>query len=87
MRLLIQSIFFLTLILAFFVVNASKASNSIYEINIGGVFPSNRNAGNDELAAFLLALREINFKHDGIADDLLPDVTIKYAVDVSVSRY
>ncbi len=55
-------------------------------LNIGGLFGEYdvssgqiniRESGAQYKAAFLMAIDEINNKHDGIADDLLPNVTLR----------
>jgi hypothetical protein len=56
------------------------------EIRIGGLFaPYNSSGERDEktiqhLAAFVMAIGEINDKSDGVADDLLPNTTLTYAI-------
>eukprot|EP01041_Mallomonas_annulata_P008621 gene8621-17784_t len=55
-------------------------------IRIGGLFPQTDfhgnldNIGAQYLASFLMAVREINNKTDGIADDLLPNIDLVIAV-------
>jgi len=65
------------------------------EIFIGFVFPMfdythpylvNRN-GIQYLAAFLMAVKDINDKTDGIRDDLLPKTKIKFAVRSSTGAF
>jgi hypothetical protein len=56
------------------------------KIGIGGMFPTVTQTGEFDssqahhLAAFLLAIENINDKHDGIYDDLLPDHTLVSAI-------
>lgn len=59
-------------------------------MKIGGLFPLVRigsgrapaldSSGILQLTAFLLAINEINNKRDGIADDLLPNTTLTFAM-------
>eukprot|EP01041_Mallomonas_annulata_P008623 gene8623-17790_t len=55
-------------------------------IRIGGLFPQTDfngivdNIGAQYMASFLMAIREINNKTDGIADDLLPNINLVIAV-------
>lgn len=57
------------------------------EVRIGALFPVfsaghgfvTDLAGVKRLESFLLALRKINDKHDGISDDLLPNTQLKFA--------
>ena len=50
-----------------------RASATTSSINIGGLFPlkADHGTGNQELAATMLAISQINNKTDGIADNLL----------------
>ena len=47
-------------------------------INIGGLFPLtfDQGSGNEELAAAMLAISQINNKTDGIADNILTDFQV-----------
>ena len=53
-------------------------NSTLEPIDIGGLFNAfdiqgrNSSAGAQRLAAFLMAVREINDKHDGVHDDILP---------------
>lgn len=55
-------------------------------VMLGGLFPRFRiggrkdGSGIERLAAFRMAIAEINNKTDGLADDLLPDTRIEFAV-------
>ena len=58
-------------------------------VRLGGLFPRFKtaesgfkldNAGVRRLTAFVMAIREINNKTDGIVDDLLPNTTLQFAV-------
>ena len=62
-----------TLVLIF--ANAIFLSAGTRAINIGGLFPliSDHGSGNQELAAVMLAISQINNKTDGVADTLLTD--------------
>lgn len=44
-------------------------------------------AGNQCLAAFLMAVRAINNKTDGLYDDILPNTTLKFAIRSSDGSY
>ena len=59
-----------------FITNASS------NFNIAGYFP-NTVEGNDEKAAFLMAIRAINNKSDGVLDQLLPGVKLLFTVKTS----
>jgi ABC-type branched-subunit amino acid transport system substrate-binding protein len=48
-------------------------------VAIGALFPSNA-AGMQRLFAFSMAIDEINDKTDGVADDLLPNTTLRFAL-------
>jgi ABC-type branched-subunit amino acid transport system substrate-binding protein len=56
------------------------------EVYLGGLFGGLVSGGNpiveniEHLAAFMMAVKEINDKHDGVYDDILPDTTIKVAI-------
>jgi hypothetical protein len=82
--------------------SSHRNEKSSQEFKVAGyfkLFDEHDNVDNDmvqRLAAFLMAIREINNKTDGIADDLLPDtellVTLEspdyslYGVEVSVAE-
>ena len=62
-------------------------------IRIGGMFPVIQYAGYDEnivpaqqIAAFSIAIRQINNKRDGYADSLLPDHCIVFSIKSSSSK-
>lgn len=65
------------------------------EVNIGFVFPMFEYAtpyvvnydGVQYLAAFLMAVNDINNKNDGIHDELLPKTKLKYAVRSSTGAF
>ncbi len=61
----------------------------IHQVRLGGLFPRFKtdapdftldNAGVKRLTAFVMAIREINNKTDGIADNLLPNTELLFAV-------
>jgi hypothetical protein len=60
---------------------------SSVEVYLGGLFGSLTGAGSldhlEHLAAFLMAINEINNKTDGVYDDLLPSITLSYSVGTS----
>ena len=56
-------------------------------VNIGGMFQSFNHDGAQEMAAFLMAIREINDKYDGIADHLLPNTRLNFEVKSSDGSY
>ena len=66
--------------------NSKFMNSTLKPIDIGGLFNAfdkqgrNSSAGAQQLAAFLMAVREINDKHDGEYDDLLPDYYFRIRV-------
>ena len=66
--------------------NSMFINSTLTPIDIGGLFnafdidgkPSA--AGSQQLAAFLMAIKEINNKYDGIHDDILPDYYLRIRV-------
>jgi hypothetical protein len=55
------------------------------EVNIGGIFAPLSTLGDalqqrEHLAAFIMAINEINDKTDGLYDDVLPNTTLRFAV-------
>ena len=60
---------------------------SLSDINIGGLFNQFNESklpdyqGSQHIAAFIMAINEINNKTDGINENLLADYQIKYRID------
>eukprot|EP01041_Mallomonas_annulata_P010183 gene10183-21220_t len=67
--------------------------NSLTFIRVGGLFPLTDLHGNVDksaaqyLASFLMAIREINNKNDGILDNLLPNTRLVIAVRNSKGKF
>ena len=68
---------------------AAATSTPPAVVRIGGLFPAFRTSshsfarssdGPNRLTAFLQAIREINDKSDGVADDLLPSTTLQFSI-------
>ena len=62
-------------------------SSPVAHVEIAGMFPVLDTKGYQEKAAFVLALKQINDKRDGVADYLLPRTTIKYTIQNSYNTY
>ena len=62
-------------------------SSPVEHVEIAGMFPVLDTKGYQEKAAFVLALKQINDKRDGVADYLLPRTTIKYTIQNSYNTY
>jgi ABC-type branched-subunit amino acid transport system substrate-binding protein len=63
-----------------------KSASTVSEVRIGGSFPLLLSDGSVDpygpqyLAAFLMAIEDVENKTDGLWDNLLPNVSIKYAI-------
>ena len=62
-----------TFVLIFASLVSLSTSTGTTAINIGGLFPLISDHGNQELAAVMMALSQVNNKTDGVADALLTD--------------
>ena len=62
-----------TFVLIFASLVSLSTSTGTTAINIGGLFPLISDHGNQELAAVMMALSQVNNKTDGVADTVLVD--------------